>query len=85
MRFHALWPLFQTVFFPNSRGLGVVGEEVCSGERGAGMGGLLGNMLRKGESSWSCISLSLPFLPARYFDQGSSAFFSFVACGEICL
>ena len=48
MRFHALWPLFQTVFFPNSRGLGVGGEDVSSGERGAGMRGGDGEYVEKG-------------------------------------
>ena len=51
---------------------------VSSGERGAGGG--MGNMFRRGESSWLCMKFEFFFAVHGIFDQGSSAFFSCVAC-----
>ncbi len=64
----SLWDVMPFIPCPNSRSLGFGSEEVMQRhacekwvrEKG-GMGGWLGNkMLRGGESSWSCMKLSLP-------------------------
>ena len=48
---------------------------VSSGERGLGV--LLGNKLRRGESSWSCMKLKVAFFcRPQYVAQGSFAIFS---------
>jgi hypothetical protein len=54
-------------------------ERVSSGERGRV--GMMGNMLRRGESIWSCMKFEFAFLTGHgIFDKGPSAFFSCVAC-----
>ncbi len=46
-----------------------------------GEGRLMGIMLRRGESSWLCMKFKFAVIAGHgIFDQGSSAFFSCVAC-----
>jgi hypothetical protein len=65
--FHAFRSMSQTRLFPNSRVFGVGDEEVmqrhaCESEFGRERGGvMMGNMLRRAESSWLCMKLQFAF------------------------
>ncbi len=67
------WPLFQTRVLLNSRGFGVRGEKVMQmhacesefGRKGGWVGGLIGNVLRRDESSWLCMKFEFAFFAGQ--------------------
>ncbi len=92
MKFHAFWSLSQTRLFQNGRGFGVGSEEVmqrhaCESEYGRkGGGGVMGNMLWRGESSWLCMKCEFTFFAGDgiFVRVLPPSFFAFTV-NELCL
>ena len=76
-----MWPLSETRLFPNSRGIGVGGEEVIKRRCLYVCVCVMGNMLRRGESSWLCMKFELAFFAgATILDQVSELLLVFGFC-----